>query len=278
MDDIDAKGSSLAQVSATDPVPVAECIAAWEQVLDALIAIGDGLTSEEWDVRTECPEWTVKDVYAHLVGVDAWFSAGRPPMPDRDTFTDAPVRARHGVDGPTVLAELRHERELRRAWSIEPPDPGEPATLVFVGPMPMWLLMRFRVTDLWMHEQDVRRAVGQPGDLDTLAAQMSVQHTRTGLPEAVSGGVADPGSLIRFTVTGPIRFEDWLAVDADRQATVIDPDGLPAGVGPTTHVSLGSEDFARLVAGRIPAERASCEVSGDLALARRVLANLAMIH
>src|SRR5215831_8823070 len=83
-------------------------IAAWRHAMDASIALGDGLASEQWRARTECPKWTVRDVYAHLVGGEEWMAAGHP-RPDEGLarIAEGPVAARRRYSGAEVLAELK---------------------------------------------------------------------------------------------------------------------------------------------------------------------------
>jgi uncharacterized protein (TIGR03083 family) len=103
-------------------------IAAWSQTLDAVVALGDTITDDEWSAPTECPEWTVKDVYAHLVGGEIWMSQGHPkPASGLARIADEPVAARRDAAGAAVLAELREVLTLRRQQLRDnPPDPREP--------------------------------------------------------------------------------------------------------------------------------------------------------
>jgi uncharacterized protein (TIGR03083 family) len=91
-----------------------------------------------------CPEWTVKDVYAHLAGVCGDILAGRLEGVATDPWTEAQVSARAGVDLPEVIHEWRSVAETFDA--------------VLTDAMPPPLII-----DLWTHEQDVRGTVGAPG-------------------------------------------------------------------------------------------------------------------
>jgi uncharacterized protein (TIGR03083 family) len=256
----------------TDNFTVDDYIAAWAQSLTATIDIGDGLTAEQWALPTECPLWTVQDVYSHLVGGEAWTNNGRPPLPNPDAFTDAPVRARRELDGPTVLAELRQEFQRRRDSLVtRKPDLDDLANSPFGRQLPMRTLLRMRVFDVWTHEQDVRRAVGVAGDLDTAAAHVSARQVRPALPTIVGlrAGLR-PGMLVRFTVTGPVAFEEWLTVQSDGPAVAT----TPGAAHPDVHITVGWEEYARLSAGRITPERAAPTVDGDQTAAASILASL----
>jgi uncharacterized protein (TIGR03083 family) len=259
------------------PESIPQSVRAWDQVLEALITIGDRLTDAQWATRTECPEWSVKDVYAHIAGIEEWYADGRPTLPNTDALTDAPVRARRHLDGPGVLATLRSARDRRHAYfAAHPVGPDDTENFIFTGPLPMWLLLSFRAMDVWHHEQDIRRAVGQPGDLDTEAAEITGMQSRAGLPGVADRAGAPAGSLIRITVTGPVVFDAWILAGTDGGTSEVTPDSLPAGTTPTVSLTLGSEDFGRLVAGRISPTAAAIQVTGDRALAANVLANLTM--
>ena len=36
----------------------------------AILALGGGLTPDEWSRPTECPGWTVLDLVSHLIGIE----------------------------------------------------------------------------------------------------------------------------------------------------------------------------------------------------------------
>src|SRR5574342_467026 len=84
-----------------------ESIAAWHHALASILELGRALAAHEWQLPTECPQWSVKDVYAHLVGGELWMAAGHP-RPERaiGEWADQPVLARRDVPAETVLAEL----------------------------------------------------------------------------------------------------------------------------------------------------------------------------
>jgi uncharacterized protein (TIGR03083 family) len=248
-------------------------IAAWEQSLGAVLDLGAQLDPGQWQLPTECPEWTVKDVYAHLVGVEGWVNAGRPVLPDLDAFANGPVRERRDLDGPTVLAQLRDEYERRRSTlRAHTPDPDEAALSPFGTPTTVGFLLRLRALDVWIHEQDVRRAVGRPGNLDSAAAGLAAVVMRRSLPHTVAErAAAPPGTRVRVSVTGPVAFEEWVAVDDTGRGALVAPQP-----DATVHLCAQWEAYARLAAGRITPEQAAVRISGDHDLAGRILAAAAI--
>jgi uncharacterized protein (TIGR03083 family) len=262
-----------------DENDVAASVAAWRQSLAAIVEICAGLRAAGWDAQTECPEWTVKDVCAHLVGGELWMSEGHPaPADGLATIADRPVAARRARTGAEVHAELRDVFTLRQEQlAADPPDPRLPATTAYGIPVTVGILLTHRAFDVWVHEQDIRRAVGVPGNLDTPAARMSSEILLAGLGRVVAKLASAPrGSVVRFTVDGPVSFDRAVTVDGNGRGQLA-PWAGGAEAGPvTTHLRMGWETYARLAAGRIPAAAAAVEVTGDEAVAGRVLARFAV--
>ena len=110
----------------TDPTDT-DLILTWNAALDALVALCEPLTPEQWAAQTPCPGWSVADVVAHTIDTEA-FVGGLPRpehTPDWDDlphatgdfgrFTEVGVDARRGRAQDEVLAELRATVALRRA-------------------------------------------------------------------------------------------------------------------------------------------------------------------
>ena len=247
--------------------------AAWAESLDAVIALADDFADADWQAPTECPEWTVKDVYAHLVGGEIWMSQGHPkPETGLARIADEPVAARRGVSGPSLLAELRDVLALRQSQLREnPPDPDAPTFTAYLQPVTVGVLLRMRAFDAWVHEQDIRRAVGRPGNLASGGAEVARDIFLLGLGRVVAKAAgAPPGSSVTFTVSGDLPFERSISVDENRRGvatTVTDP---------TVLIATDWEAFSRLAAGRIPVADAAVHVTGDRDLADRILAHLAV--
>jgi hypothetical protein len=135
-----------------------------------------------------------------------------------------------------------------------------------VGPGTVRDLLGFRVFDSWVHEQDMRRAVGKPGGWDGDAARASVGRFVDVMPMVVGRKVkpAD-GTTVVFEVVGPAGREVALAMEAGRAQVL----GAVPG-SPTVRIRLSGETFVRLGAGRGDAEviigSGAVEVSGDAAL------------
>jgi uncharacterized protein (TIGR03083 family) len=258
-------------------------IEAWKHSLDALIALGDGFTSEQWSAPTECPEWTVKDIYSHLVGGEEWMSQGHPaPTEGLATIAGRPVAQRRDSDPRSVLGELRQVYALRCEQLVtDPPDPAEPAMTAYGARVSVGILLGHRAFDAWVHEQDVRRAVGAPGGLDAPAASIAAMIFVSSLPRVVAKLAGAPaGAMVRLNVRGPVSFDDMITVDDAGRGHLHRGEGAGSGSAdgaePTVGLTMDWESFARLAAGRISAADAHITVTGDHDLGARILSHFAV--
>lgn len=249
-------------------------LVAWRQGLESVLALGPGLSDVQWVAPTECPDWTVKDVYAHLVGGEAWMAEGHPdPAEGFQAWASAPVLARRDTPGTALLEELRQVYERRRVQlGSAPVDPGKPAYLATGRQVTLGLLLQTRAMDVWVHEQDIRRAVGQPGNLDSPGAAVAGDLFVRALPRVVARSAqVPPGSAVRLTTTGEVAVDVAVAVAADGRGSLVSPE-RPV----TAHLTLGWESFTRLCCGRGNPADHDVAVTGDREVAERVLAHLAV--
>jgi uncharacterized protein (TIGR03083 family) len=131
-------------------------------------------------------------------------------------------------------------------------------------------LLHNRVIDLWVHEQDIRRAVDRPGDLDTPAAQIVTDVFVGALPYVIGKRAgAAPGSTVMVTVDGrSLGFE----VGSDGRCRPTD--ALPEA--PTARLSMTAETLTVLGAGRRDPLTMDVKVTGDRELAERILQAMAV--
>ena len=114
------------------------------------LVVGLGEADVDTPVPT-CPDWSVRDVVAHLAGVCTDVLAGNVAGVASDPWTEAQVRARRG----RPMAEVVEE------WSRAGPE-VEALAPSFPGRMgEQW------VADLITHEHDIRTALGRPGARDS---------------------------------------------------------------------------------------------------------------
>jgi uncharacterized protein (TIGR03083 family) len=116
-----------------------------------VLELADGLDEDAAStVVRACPDWTVKDVYAHMAGVPADILAGRLEGVATDAWTGRQVAERADRSLPEICAEL-----------VELGPRFDEVLAAFGDAMDMRLFI-----DQWSHEQDVRGTLGRPGARD----------------------------------------------------------------------------------------------------------------
>ncbi len=234
------------------------------------------LLDAEWGTPTDLPGWTVQDVVSHVAGVesDLLGRASQPHTPDygslphaQDPFAqyvEVAVDTRRSWSPEQVradLAEVLGERIVSLdAGDVESRGPAA----AFFGSVERMLAMR--PFDVWVHEQDIRQATRRPGNLAGAGARATAASIRSMLPYVVGKRVKpEPGTSVRWTVTGEIAFTDTVLVGDDRRAT-FDPDHSGE---PTVTLSTDWPTFARIASGR--GVSVAPTVTGDAVLAARVV-------
>ncbi|WP_030171280.1 maleylpyruvate isomerase family mycothiol-dependent enzyme [Spirillospora albida] len=253
---------------------------AFEQTVRSTLALAATFGDEDWERPTDCPGWTVKDQLSHLVSVEAALLGD--PQPEAEVpefehvrndfarFLEAGVHVRRPVPGPEVAAELADVLE-RRLAQLPGIDPDEPTVLPNGKEGTYALFVKFRAMDCWTHEQDVRRAVGRPGNLDAPAASCFWDLLGAGLPLVVARRAkAAPGQSVLFRISGPVEHRKAVVVDAEGRGAWGEPDA------PTARLDMDWETFVRLAAGRCGPDAADVRVAGDAELAGRVLSAMAL--
>jgi uncharacterized protein (TIGR03083 family) len=263
--------------------------AAFEQTVRSTIALAETFTPEQWKLPTDCPGWTVQDVVSHIVGIELMLlgedpAAGHVPAGefphvrnDLGRVIEPQVDARRGRAGPEVLAELKEVLD-RRLAALAEVDPAEPTSRPDGRPgmIPIFESMVFRAFDCWTHEQDVRLAVGRPGNLDAPAARCTRQLMEPGLPLVVAKRAgAGKGQTVVFDVSGPVAFTSRIHVGDDGRARIL-PEGAEGGGAPAVTLRMGWEAFARLTAGRCGPGDVTVITEGDGELGARIVANMAL--
>ena len=261
---------------------------------DALIVLGEEIDDKDWEKPTPCPGWSVAAQYAHMIGTESML-LGRP-NPDADPgkpdhvrndiggFNEVWVAALAGRSRKEVLADFAEVTAARReALAAMSEDDFAAPSWTPVGKADYRRFMQIRVFDCWVHEQDIRDALGRPGHEDGAAAEQSIDEIVRALGFVLGKkvGLSDGQSVV-FDLTGPVDRTLNVAV-VDARARVLA--ALPGGEdSPTVALTLSSTAFARLACGRIDPSAVlaggaghigGVRISGDEELGRRVVSNLA---
>jgi hypothetical protein len=147
-----------------------------------------------------------------------------------------------------------------------------------VGDVPYARFMEVRVFDSWVHEQDVRLALGRPGGGGGLASCEALNQVQSAMGYVVGKKAAAPdGTVVLFCVTGPGADERQfaLAVENGRARPGA------SGATPTVSLALSSIDFVRLGCGRATSREVEAAGgigrSGDAGIANRILESMSFL-
>jgi uncharacterized protein (TIGR03083 family) len=259
---------------------LASYVAAWKSGAADVEELLRSLDDDDWSRPTDLPGWTVRDVAAHLAALESVLAGD--PGPDVDATGGSDLSAAYtqaGVDAradrtPQELVEEFTDAVLRRATELDahpPEDPhGRPPYDVGGVGWDWQTLLRNRVIDLWVHEQDIRRAVDRPGDLDTAGAQTVKQTFLGALPFVIGKRAgAEPGSDVVVVVDGHPR---GYAVDDDGRCRPAE--GVPDR--PTVRLEMDMETLTLLGAGRRDPLMVDVAIGGDRRLGERILQSMAV--
>ncbi|MGH3563717.1 MAG: maleylpyruvate isomerase family mycothiol-dependent enzyme [Mycobacterium sp.] len=262
---------------------------------DALDRLLDGLPEPRWRTPAPLPGWDVRAVVSHIIGTESTLLGIATPEADVDVTALEHVRNDVGATNERWVRHLSgepgavlHERlravtdERRQALTKLPDDDWGGLTPTAAGPDSYGRLMRVRVFDCWMHEQDIRAAIGLPASDAELVGPAS----RLALDEmaAVMGfvvgklGQAPDGSRVAIELTGPLA--RTIRVVVDRLGRVVDDFGglgVPPACGgtPTATIRMDGLQFTRMAGGRADATGAGgVDLGGDQEVAARIVEHL----
>jgi uncharacterized protein (TIGR03083 family) len=256
-------------------------VAQLEEEWEALAELGRSLDDGQWSAPTPCPGWPVSAQYAHVVGTESML-LGRP-NPEVDPgapdhvknpiggFNEVWVTALSARSRAEVLDAFDEVTAARRAQlaAMTEADFDAPSWTP-VGQADYRRFMQIRVFDCWVHEQDVRDAIGRPGHETGPAAEQALDEIVRAAGFVIGKKAGVPaGASVRLDLTGPLARRVVVEV-SDRARVVEELAGTP-----TVTLSMTSTAYTRLSCGRMPVDAAGVDIRGDTELGRRVLQNLA---
>jgi uncharacterized protein (TIGR03083 family) len=228
--------------TARDGIPYAGWMAAATEEYRRLDALLRDLRAEDWTRATECDEWDVRAMVAHLVGAaeanasvremlrQAWVGrrtrahgdlvdkmnavqvaerAARTPAELVTDLADAGargVRARARIPGPVLAVRL---------------PLGPPLGVRSLG----YLMGRIYTRDAWMHRIDISRATGRE-------LVLTAEHDGRIVDDVVREWAAAHGAPYSLQLTGPAG-------------------GRWGGPGAGEELTLDAVEFCRAVSGRV---------------------------
>lgn len=268
----------------SDQERLADYVDTWTNAVDDVVRLLRSLADEDWSRPTDLPGWDVRAVAAHLAHLESELSGADQPevdVPELEhltapsaPYTESGRIAREPMSPQEIVDELvRSVDERALALRENPPTDGSARPPITPGGIPWtWhTLLRNRPVDIWMHEQDIRRAVGRPGAMNTPAAAHTVLVLTTGFPFVVGKRVSPPGgTTVVLDVNGvhPVH----LALEVNEQGRAVPATSEPDD--PTVVLEMDVETFVLLGGGRRPPDELPVKITGDQGLGHRILASM----
>ena len=218
-------------MSDVDPVACADAYRALRERVSVIVRQADPAALDA--VAPATPEWRVRDVLAHMVGVNTDVLTGTLDGVASDAWTAAQVATRH--DWPI---EQMLEEWVQSASAVE-------ANAPILGPaVGQW------VYDACTHEHDVRQALGAPGARGSDAVVIGFEWATDRLGDLLDGpgapgfvlhteaGTKNIGTTEPRTGVHTSRFEIVRAMTGRRSAAQIEAYGWDGPARPE-HLVLG---------------------------------------
>ncbi|RYE80540.1 MAG: maleylpyruvate isomerase family mycothiol-dependent enzyme [Myxococcales bacterium] len=256
-------------------------IETWRVAAADFVTLARTIPENQWSLPTDLEGWDVRDNIAHTAHLEAVL-AGAP----EETVEVAEAPHIKGITGwyteqgvlarrDRSMAELADEIEQSVASRLSdlrdtpPTDAAAPPPRTPGGvPWNTGTLLSNRPLDIWMHEQDIRRAIGRPGGFDSPAADHVIGVFGASLPMVLGKRVgAEPGTSVVLDVDGR-EFGAVVGDDGRATAEVV--------ADPTVRITLSAEDYVVRAGGRRGVDAVAPTYAEDDALGQRVVENLAV--
>jgi uncharacterized protein (TIGR03083 family) len=273
----------------TEPILCSQII---RQVDQHLIELLTSLDAAEWDLPTITPQWSVRDVAAHLLD-----TALRKLSRGRDKCRVDSVNVRSHQDVITLVNRLNHEgvtvyRRLspkvltqlmqlvcnQTADFYESLDPFAPAAIgvSWAGEMTslVWFDNARELTERWHHQEQIRLATNRPGIMTSLLYHPVLDTFLRGLPHAYRDVTAADNTALLVEISGDCGGQWCLVRSHDTWSFTSD---LPSAI--VSHIMIPQSIAWRLFTKGIDREsaRAKVTMTGDKTLAEHVLQLVAIV-
>jgi uncharacterized protein (TIGR03083 family) len=253
-----------------EAVPGAEAFSRAASALDAILG---ELSTAEW-ARPALRDLDVQGLVGHLIGVEAAFAASLRGEPGAGgghhvASTQGSALAQAGRSPVETLQDWQTHVERSTSLTETFGDPAGSVTYYGIT-LPLDDLLVVRAFELWVHEEDIRRAtgrlLGQP-DAGRLARMTALAMAL--LPAGlVRADRIRPERRVRLVLTGTGGGTWDVAVGGDARA---------AGRPSQTRIVVDATEFCRVVGNRADLASSGALVTGDVELAADVFAGAAAL-
>jgi len=247
-------------------------VAAYIDQVAAFAEVLAEVPEDGWDRPVAAYPWSVRDLVAHLVAIEAYSAsflglgefASEGLDHDHLAMTEPTIARCRALPPAEVVAEWRAlaEHTTTHLAALGPADLEKLMPLHGI-PFRVTTAIVARAFELWTHADDIRAALGRPLVAPDAAVihRMAVESVSS-LPFAALGLAEPPGPAVAHIVlTGPgggtwtLRVGGAPDLDAEPDLTLV----------------ADVVDYCRVVSRRIEADALDCVVEGDADLALRLL-------
>ncbi|HEX5575672.1 MAG TPA: maleylpyruvate isomerase family mycothiol-dependent enzyme [Gemmatimonadales bacterium] len=258
-----------------------------------LMTLLRGLATKDWNRPTACTLWSVKDIVAHLLdSCLRRLSFGRDrneSTPNRSiaSYTDL-VAYLNRLNAEWIAATRRLSPRLLMGlidWAepqlhqyLKSLDPHETAVfgVAWAGEdrSPTWFDIGREYTERWLHQQQIREAVGAPGLTARQWLSPALDIFVRALPFSYRGVVADANTRVEVQIGGEAG-GTWTLVHSSEGWQLF----VGAASDPATVVSLDQDAAWKLFSKALPPDEARREITitGDSRLGQPFLKTLAVM-
>jgi len=254
------------------------------QAINDLTELCAPLTEQQWKAATDCPGWSVQDNISHLVGIENML-LGKTPTTHKSPKYDYiknpigehnehEIDVRRSLTGSQVFAEWK-ATATERVHQLQTADAEYFAKPMMMptGPGTLGDFLDIRILDLWIHDQDIRRALNLSGNHGGPCAEHTIDRLIRTLPIVVGKRAATPeGESVSITISGAVQRTIYVSVSEGRANIVA---SAPANM--TCEISMDSTVFTALATGRKLSTELNWTFTGDTALAQRIVSQLNMM-
>ena len=281
------------QHSSIQPVEPVYLLERFPGLHQELMSLLRGLDEADWSRPTACALWSVKDIVAHLLDTGLRrLSLGRDgfmPAPEAGiaSYTDL-VAYLNRLNAEWVGASRRlSPRVLIALMDVTAPqvhaffgslDPHASASfgVAWAGEQssPVWFDIGREYTERWLHQQQIREAVGAPGLLGREWLYPALDIFMRALPHTYRAIHAEPGQSIHFAIRGEAGGDWTLRRRSQGWRLLAGRDDHP-----TAGVSLDQEAAWKLFSKGLSREaaRQSVTIEGDPRLGEPIFGALAVM-
>ncbi|MDA8278524.1 MAG: maleylpyruvate isomerase family mycothiol-dependent enzyme [Actinomycetota bacterium] len=266
-------------------------VSALSETWNSLLGYSSSIAEEQWGLPSNCPNWSVRDVLAHIIGTE--LSLLGEASPDEPDLFGEHVKNDVGKMNERWVTYLRAEpisklidrfenvieMRLKHLNSLDEDGFNAPSWTP-LGQGTYRDFMEIRVMDCFVHEQDIRVTTGSEFIYHDRSGAISLDKLTSGLGFVIGKKLKAPdGSQVTFEIAlSPNNVSSTtLHVEGGRATVVRDVDHSKD----TTIIKMPIDAFVFATAGRTNAfnylESGEVSFEGNLILGRLIYEHLGFI-